>query len=291
MPPSSITTIASRSLNGRTTLFRAVQSAIGHNQPLTPSSPRVFAGRQFSNLLHQIPTPTATDTNNLTTGIITRRSPYQCSPYRMMSSNDKTTTSSSSQTPQSDDDRTEETSKPSSDDASPDDNDNEEGDDAEDEETEEQKLQLQITTLKDQLLRALAEQENIRRIARRDVDNSKSYAVTSFAKSLLDTSDNLSRALEAVPEEHRGDGDNSVLSNLYEGIQMTDSGLTKALLKNGLVKFGTVGDVFDPNRHEALFEYVEEGKEAGTVGQVMKVGFELNKRVIRPAEVGIIKKP
>jgi len=208
-----------------------------------------------------------------------------------MSSNDKTTTSSSSQTPQSDDDQTEETSKPSSDDASPDDDDNDEGDDAEDEETEEQKLQLQITTLKDQLLRALAEQENIRRIARRDVDNSKSYAVTSFAKSLLDTSDNLSRALEAVPEEHRGDGDNSVLSNLYEGIQMTDSGLTKALLKNGLVKFGTVGDVFDPNRHEALFEYVEEGKEAGTVGQVMKVGFELNKRVIRPAEVGIIKKP
>jgi len=204
----------------------------------------------------------------------------------MMSSDDKTTTSSSSQNPQSDDDQTDEISKPSPD-FNEDDN-----DDTEDEtETEEQKLQVQITTLKDQLLRALAEQENIRRIARRDVDNSKSYAVTSFAKSLLDTSDNLSRALEAVPEEHRGDGDNSVLSNLYEGIQMTDSGLTKALLKNGLVKFGTVGDVFDPNRHEALFEYVEEGKDAGTVGQVMKAGFELNKRVIRPAEVGIIKKP
>jgi len=115
--------------------------------------------------------------------------------------------------------------------------------------------------------------------------------VTSFAKSLLDTSDNLARALEAVPAEQRdGGGDNTVLSNLYEGIRMTDSGLTKALLRNGLVKFGTVGDVFDPNRHEALFEYVEEGKAAGTVGQVMKVGFELNKRVIRPAEVGIIKK-
>jgi len=279
MTPSSITTVASRSLNGRTTLLRALQSAIGHNQPLTPSSPKGFAGRQFSNLLHQIPTPTATDNNNLTTGIITRRSPYQCSPYRMMSSDDKTT----SQTPQSDDDQTEETSKPE---------DDAEGDDAEeDTETEEQKLQAQITTLKDQLLRALAEQENIRRIAQRDVANSKSYAVTSFAKSLLDTSDNLSRALEAVPEEHRGGGDNSVLSNLYEGIQMTDGGLTKALLKNGLVKFGSVGDVFDPNRHEALFEYVEEGKEAGSVGQVMKAGFELNKRVIRPAEVGIIKNP
>eukprot|EP00555_Chaetoceros_dichaeta_P002250 CAMPEP_0198252916 /NCGR_PEP_ID=MMETSP1447-20131203/3382_1 /TAXON_ID=420782 /ORGANISM="Chaetoceros dichaeta, Strain CCMP1751" /LENGTH=72 /DNA_ID=CAMNT_0043938349 /DNA_START=572 /DNA_END=790 /DNA_ORIENTATION=+ len=71
---------------------------------------------------------------------------------------------------------------------------------------------------------------------------------------------------------------------------MTDSGLTKALLNNGLVKFGTVGNVFDPNRHEALFEYVEERKEAGMVGQVIKVGFELNKRAIRHVEVGIIKK-
>ena len=70
---------------------------------------------------------------------------------------------------------------------------------------------------------------------------------------------------------------------------MTDNGLTKAFEKNGLVKFGEAGDVFDPNRHEALFEYVEEGKDVGTVVQVMKVGFELNSRVmwLRRREVWI----
>jgi len=279
MSPLSITTIASRNLNGRTKLQRAVQAMLGQHRPLTPSTTTTpVCHRQFSHLLHQ---QNSTTDNNTAIGIITRnaRHPYTATPYRTMSSTEDKTTSS--QTPPSDSD--DDTSEPPSD-----------SDPEPTEETEVQKLQAQVTELNDKLLRSLAEQENIRRIARRDVDNSKSYAVTSFAKSLLDTSDNLSRALEAVPEEHRGGsgggGDNPVLANLYEGIEMTDAGLTKALVKNGLVKFGAVGDVFDPNRHEALFEYVEEGKAAGTVGQVMKVGFELNKRVIRPAEVGVVKK-
>lgn len=237
------------------------------------------AGRHFSHLLNQ--SPTAND-NNKTTGFIASVTLHPCPPtrYRMMSSDEKST---SSQSPTEET----ETSEPSESD----------GNDSTEEETPsetlEEKLQSEVTKLKDQLLRALAEQENIRRIARRDVDNSKSFAVASFAKSLLDTSDNLSRALEAVPEEHRSGGsggDNPVLANLYEGIEMTDKGLTKAFEKNGLVKFGEAGDVFDPNRHEALFEYVEEGKDVGTVGEVMKVGFELNSRVIRPAEVGVVKK-
>eukprot|EP00555_Chaetoceros_dichaeta_P004427 CAMPEP_0198266326 /NCGR_PEP_ID=MMETSP1447-20131203/27748_1 /TAXON_ID=420782 /ORGANISM="Chaetoceros dichaeta, Strain CCMP1751" /LENGTH=126 /DNA_ID=CAMNT_0043956331 /DNA_START=137 /DNA_END=518 /DNA_ORIENTATION=+ len=115
MTPSSTMTIASCSLNGRTTLLRALPFAIGHNQPLT-SSPRGSVGHQFSNILHQIPTPTATDNNNLRTGIVTRRSPYQCSaattraqhPPHLILHNLTTFT--------------EETSKPSSDDTPPDDN-------------------------------------------------------------------------------------------------------------------------------------------------------------------------
>lgn len=152
-------------------------------------------------------------------------------------------------------------------------------------------LEQQVKDIKDQLLRSLAEQENTRRIAKRDVDSAKNFAVTSFAKSLLDTSDNLSRALEAVPEEFRADKENhAVLATLYEGIQMTDAGLTKAFVKNGLVKYGDAGEVFDPNKHEALFEYPDPNGTPGTVGQVMKMGFTLNDRVIRPAEVGVIKK-
>ena len=157
--------------------------------------------------------------------------------------------------------------------------------------SETDKLKEELKNTKDQLLRSLAEQENIRGIAKRDVENSRSFAVTSFAKSLLDTSDNLTRAMDAVPEEYRTDTENNpVLATLYEGISMTDNGLNKAFAKNGLKKFAEPGDKFDPNLHDALFEYPDEKLEAGTIGQVMKVGFMLNERVIRPAEVGVIKK-
>lgn len=164
--------------------------------------------------------------------------------------------------------------------------------DADTEENKIAELESQIKDLKDNLLRSLAEQENTRMIAQRDVANAKKFAVSSFAKSLLDTSDNLSRALDAVPEELRHDHENhSVLANLYEGITMTDDGLTKAFTKNGLVKFGAKGEKFDPNLHEALFEYPDPEGEAGNIGQVMKAGFKLNERVVRPAEVGIVKAP
>jgi len=154
------------------------------------------------------------------------------------------------------------------------------------------KLETQIKDLKDQVLRSLAEQENVRSIAKRDVQNAKTFAITSFAKSLLDTSDNLSRALDAVPEELRHDHENQpVLANLYEGITMTEAGLNKAFNKNGLKKFGEKGEKFDPNIHEALFEYPDPEGEVGNIGQVMKVGFMLNERVVRPAEVGVVKAP
>ena len=160
-------------------------------------------------------------------------------------------------------------------------------------------LEAQIKDLKDTLLRSLAEQENIRRIAARDVDNAKSYAISSFAKSLLDTSDDLTRALMAVPIELRTDrADHPVLANLYEGISMTEINLNKAFNKFGLVKYGNVGDKFDPNLHMALFEYPIDDSSGttttgstppGHIGQVMKVGFMLNDRVIRSAEVGVVK--
>jgi molecular chaperone GrpE len=152
-------------------------------------------------------------------------------------------------------------------------------------------LEIQLKDLKNQLLRSLAEQENTRRIAQRDVDASKQYAIRSFAKGLLDVADNLERALSAVPPESRADAEsNHVLATLYEGIALTEKGLTKTFESNGLLKFGKVGELFDPNRHEALFEYVDPSKTPGTVGQVTKPGYMLNKRVIRPADVGVVKK-
>lgn len=169
---------------------------------------------------------------------------------------------------------------------------------------EENKLEAEIRDLKSQLLRSLADQENTRRIAKKDVDSAKKFATQSFAKSLLEVSDNLERALQAVPQEilSQPSSDTSstalpsaenlqrVLLNLYQGIQMTEDGLNKAFKANGLVRFGEVGEAFDPNRHDALFEYPDPNLAPGTVGQVMKTGFLLHQRVLRPAEVGVIKK-
>ena len=169
--------------------------------------------------------------------------------------------------------------------------------------SKEEELTAQVKELKDALLRSLAEQENTRRIAARDVDQARQFAIKSFAKALLEVSDNLERAMAAVPADKIKNNNSSskkeeeehnnfavLLANLYEGIELTNVGLQKAFHSNGLEKFGAVGEVFDPNRHEALFEYPDVSQTPGTVGQIMKVGFLLNKRVLRPAEVGVIKK-
>ncbi|GMI34745.1 hypothetical protein TeGR_g6297 [Tetraparma gracilis] len=151
-------------------------------------------------------------------------------------------------------------------------------------------LAAEKAALKDQLLRSLAEQENIRGIAKRDMEAARNFATTKMAKSLLDVSDNLARALEAVPEEKRGDAANPDLVSLYEGVSMTEALLVKSFAANNLLRFGEVGDAFDANEHNAMFEYEDETKEGGTIGQIMKVGFKLNGRVIRAADVGTVKK-
>ena len=152
-------------------------------------------------------------------------------------------------------------------------------------------LEAEVKDLNDKLLRSLAEQDNTRRIAKVDVDNARQFAIKSFAKSMLDVADNLERALKAVPEAMQNDKEaHPVLATLYEGIEMTQRGLNKTFESNGLVKYGKDGEVFDPNLHDALFEYPDPEKTPGTIGQVIKSGFLLNKRVLRPAEVGVIKK-
>ena len=160
--------------------------------------------------------------------------------------------------------------------------------------SKEEELTQELQQVKDQLLRSLAEQDNTRRIATRDMEHARSFAIKSFAKSLLDVSDNLERALAAVPAESisatADSSNNDVLKTLYEGIQLTEKGLHKAFTANGLVKYGAPGDVFDPTKHEALMEYSDPKATPGTIGQLMKPGYLLHSRVLRPAEVGVIKK-
>jgi len=150
------------------------------------------------------------------------------------------------------------------------------------------KLEHELKELRERTLRALAEAENARKIAQRDVENARAFGIQSFAKSLLDVKDNLSRAILSIQEKDL-EG-NPHLQNLLEGVKMTDVQITKAFSSHGLKEFGTPGEQFDPHAHEALLQYEDPSKTPGTIGQVLKTGFKLHERVIRPAQVATIKK-
>lgn len=146
--------------------------------------------------------------------------------------------------------------------------------------------------LNDRLLRALADAENVRRISGIDVKNAREFAISKFAKSLLDVSDNLRRAHESIKiEELHPDHTLPAIKTLHEGVVMTDAQLQKVFREFNINQIGVVGDKFDPNVHDALFEYEDAAKDAGSIGQLMKSGYMLNSRCIRPAQVGVVKAP
>lgn len=152
------------------------------------------------------------------------------------------------------------------------------------------KLTKENRELKEKLLRAYAEEENVRRIARKDVENAKAYANSSFAKGLLDVADNLERAMDAVPAESQASSD-PVIKNLLIGVKMTDADLSKVFAKFGVIKYGEIGEKFDPVLHEALYQIPDASAVPNTIGKVLKPGYRLKDRVIRAAEVGTYTAP
>lgn len=140
--------------------------------------------------------------------------------------------------------------------------------------------------LKDKLLRVLAEMENLRRRTAREVADARAYGISGFARDILNVADNMRRALEAVPAELRASRDAAAL---LEGVELTERELLKALEKNGVKRFDPLGEKFDPNLHQAMFEIPDETKPAGTVAQVVQSGFMIGDRILRPAMVGISK--
>lgn len=148
-------------------------------------------------------------------------------------------------------------------------------------------LTKEVTELRSVRMRLLAEMENTRTIARRDVENAKTYAIQKFAKELLDVADNLERALAATPEH--GLTEDSHVLQLHDGVSATERELLKLFEKQGIHKFGDSGDVFDPNKHDAMFQVPPgPGAEPGTVAQVLKKGFTFKDRVLRAAQVGAV---
>jgi len=142
--------------------------------------------------------------------------------------------------------------------------------------------------LKDRALRAMAEMENLRRRTEKEVKDARQYAVSGFARDMLTVSDNLRRALDALPEEDRKNADAGIAA-LIEGVEMIERDLLNQLEKNGVRKLEPDGQKFDPNFHQAMFEVPNTEVPNNTVVQVVQAGYVIGDRVLRPAMVGVSK--
>ena len=149
-------------------------------------------------------------------------------------------------------------------------------------------LNEENTELKNKAMSLLADMENLRRRTEREVKDARQYAVANFARDMLSVSDNMSRALQALPDDAR-EGANETLKTLLEGVEMTDRDLQNQLSKNGVVQLSPEGEKFDPNFHQAMFEVPNTEIPNGTVVQVVQAGYQIGERVLRPAMVGISK--
>ncbi|MDQ2065171.1 nucleotide exchange factor GrpE [Xinfangfangia sp. CPCC 101601] len=140
---------------------------------------------------------------------------------------------------------------------------------------------------RDRFMRALADAENSRKRSERDRREAEQYGGSKLARDLLPVYDNLNRALQAIPEESR-----AASAALIEGVELTLRELTNVMDKHGVKTVSpAIGDVFDPQLHEAMFEAPVPGTKAGQIIQVMNEGFMLHERLLRPAQVGVSSNP
>lgn len=145
----------------------------------------------------------------------------------------------------------------------------------------------EIAALKDQLLRAVAETENVRKRTARERADTARYAIAGFARDVVAVADDLARALDNLPETARAADDAAAF---VEGLELTRRNLDSALERQGLERIDPAGEPFDPEFHEAMFELDAEGAEPGSVVQVVQAGYRLHDRLLRPARVGVARR-
>ena len=146
----------------------------------------------------------------------------------------------------------------------------------------------EIAGLKDRLLRALAEMENLRRRTEREVADARHYGIASFARDILGVADNMQRAMQALDAELREKADSTVQA-LLDGVELTERELLKVLEKHGIKKIEPLGEKFDPHFHQAMYEVPDASAPAGSVVQVVQPGYVIGDRMLRPALVAIAK--
>jgi len=147
-------------------------------------------------------------------------------------------------------------------------------------------LEAQLAEAKAATLYAQAETQNVRRRAEKDAADARTYAATAFARDILSVSDNLERALAAIPEGLRGD---DKFKGLVTGLEATGRELASVFQRHGITRIAAMGEALDPNRHQAMMEMPSD-QPAGTIVQEMQSGWMIKDRLLRPALVAVAKK-
>jgi molecular chaperone GrpE len=150
----------------------------------------------------------------------------------------------------------------------------------------EDELREELRVTRDQLIRALADQENTRRRTEHKHQEAMRYAAAHLARDLLETADNLHRAIESVPAECKEDDS---LRELLAGVIATERALTAAFGRHGIRQISPVGEPFDPRSHQAITAHYDSLHPSGTVVDVVQAGYAMYDRLLRPAMVGVAK--
>ena len=148
-------------------------------------------------------------------------------------------------------------------------------------------LENQLAAAKQDVLYAQAEIQNVRRRAEKETQDARAYASTSFARDILSVSDNLARALQAIPADLRED---ERLKGLVTGLEATGRELESVFGRHGITKVAAMGEQLDPNKHQAMME-VPSDAAPGTIVTEMQSGYMIKDRLLRPALVAVAKKP
>jgi len=149
-------------------------------------------------------------------------------------------------------------------------------------------LDRELAETKDRLLRTLADMDNMRKRTEREVADARAYGISNFARDILGVADNMHRAMAALDEELRAKADEPT-KVLLEGVELTERELMNVLEKHGVKRIEPLGQKFDPNRHQAMYEIEDVSVPAGSVIQVMQAGYLIGDRVLRPALVAVAK--
>ncbi len=147
-------------------------------------------------------------------------------------------------------------------------------------------LEEALATAKQEVLYAQAETQNVRRRMEKESQDARAYAATGFARDVLSVSDNLTRALEAIPAEMR---ESEAMKGLVVGLEATGRELESVFAKNGITRIAAMGMPLDPNQHQAMVEIPSADAGPGTIVAEMQAGYMIKDRLLRPALVGVAK--